>query len=133
MIHLAFVAGLVLLIIGAELLVRGTVLYVGILVLMRIMPRRTGGELAIMDLVFVLLIIGTPESKVAQRGLRGRGLLGQRLQGDNLGRGHGLAVVGARELDGEAALLASAGILRGAHARPERGQLKRDACGAELA
>lgn len=40
----------------AELLVRGTVLYVGILVLMRIMPRRTGGELATMDLVLILLI-----------------------------------------------------------------------------
>lgn len=41
-----------------ELLVRGTVLYFGILVLLRIMPRRTGGELATMDLVFVVLIAG---------------------------------------------------------------------------
>lgn len=39
-----------------ELVARGTVLYLAILVLMRFMPRRTGGELAIMDLVFVLLI-----------------------------------------------------------------------------
>ena len=39
-----------------ELLARGTVLYLGILFLMRLMPRRTGGELAMMDLVFILLI-----------------------------------------------------------------------------
>lgn len=39
-----------------ELIVRGSVLYFGILVLMRLMPRRTGGELAIMDLIFVILI-----------------------------------------------------------------------------
>jgi uncharacterized membrane protein YcaP (DUF421 family) len=39
-----------------ELLVRGTVLYFGLLILVRLMPRRTGGELAMMDLIFVLLI-----------------------------------------------------------------------------
>ncbi|HKO89095.1 MAG TPA: YetF domain-containing protein [Burkholderiales bacterium] len=39
-----------------ELIVRGTVLYFAILILVRVMPRRTGGELATMDLVFVLLI-----------------------------------------------------------------------------
>jgi uncharacterized membrane protein YcaP (DUF421 family) len=39
-----------------ELIARGTVLYFGILILMRFMPRRTGGELATMDLVFLLLI-----------------------------------------------------------------------------
>ncbi|KAA2211645.1 DUF421 domain-containing protein [Teichococcus oryzae] len=39
-----------------EHLARGTILYFGILVLMRIMPRRSGGELAAMDLVFVVLI-----------------------------------------------------------------------------
>lgn len=39
-----------------ELIVRGTVLYLVILLFMRFMPRRTGGELAMMDLVFVLLI-----------------------------------------------------------------------------
>ncbi|MBA2919267.1 DUF421 domain-containing protein [Sphingomonas sp. MAH-20] len=39
-----------------ELLVRGTALYFGVLALVRIMPRRTGGELATMDLIFVLLI-----------------------------------------------------------------------------
>jgi uncharacterized membrane protein YcaP (DUF421 family) len=39
-----------------ELIARGSALYFGILVLMRFMPRRTGGELATMDLVFVVLI-----------------------------------------------------------------------------
>lgn len=39
-----------------ELFVRGTLLYFGLLALVRLMPRRTGGELAMMDLIFVLLI-----------------------------------------------------------------------------
>ena len=39
-----------------ELFVRGSVLYLSILFLMRFMPRRTGGELATMDLIFLLLI-----------------------------------------------------------------------------
>ena len=39
-----------------ELVARGSVLYVCILVLLRVMPRRTGGELATMDLIFVVLI-----------------------------------------------------------------------------
>jgi len=39
-----------------ELLARATVLYLGILLIMRIMPRRTGGELATMDLVLILLV-----------------------------------------------------------------------------
>lgn len=39
-----------------ELVARGTALYFGVLVLVRLMPRRTGGELATMDLIFVLLI-----------------------------------------------------------------------------
>src|SRR5690606_1945781 len=38
-----------------ELIVRGTVLYFAILAFMRLMPR-IGGELAVMDLVFLLLI-----------------------------------------------------------------------------
>src|SRR5690606_5106718 len=38
-----------------ELLVRGTILYFAILTFMRLMPR-IGGELAVMDLVFLLLI-----------------------------------------------------------------------------
>ncbi|MFC0250537.1 DUF421 domain-containing protein [Massilia consociata] len=42
----------------AELGARATVLYVVILVLMRVMPRRTGGELATIDLIFLLLIAG---------------------------------------------------------------------------
>lgn len=39
-----------------ELVVRGTLLYVAVIVLMRFMPRRLGGELAMMDLIFLLLI-----------------------------------------------------------------------------
>lgn len=39
-----------------ELLVRGGVLYFAILLLLRVMPRRTGGELATMDLVLILLM-----------------------------------------------------------------------------
>lgn len=39
-----------------ELLARGTMLYFGLVILVRLMPRRTGGELAMMDLIFVLLI-----------------------------------------------------------------------------
>lgn len=39
-----------------ELILRATALYIAILVLVRILPRRTGGELATMDLIFVLLI-----------------------------------------------------------------------------
>ncbi len=39
-----------------ELFARGTFLYLGILALMRFLPRRTGGELTLADLVFILLI-----------------------------------------------------------------------------
>jgi len=39
-----------------ELLIRGTILYLGLLVLMRFMPRRTGAELGLMDLIWVLLV-----------------------------------------------------------------------------
>ena len=39
-----------------QLIARGSALYLGILFLMRAMPRRTGGELATMDLLFVVLI-----------------------------------------------------------------------------
>ena len=39
-----------------ELIARGSALYFGVFVLVRIMPRRTGGELELMDLIFVLLI-----------------------------------------------------------------------------
>lgn len=39
-----------------ELILRGTILYLGLLFLMRLLPRRTGGELEVMDLVFILLI-----------------------------------------------------------------------------
>lgn len=40
----------------AELLVRAAVMYLGILLLLRIIPRRAGGELATMDLVMILLV-----------------------------------------------------------------------------
>ncbi len=39
-----------------ELVLRGALLYIGILLLLRLLPRRTGGEMAIMDLIFVLLV-----------------------------------------------------------------------------
>ena len=39
-----------------ELMARGSAMYLGVLVLFRIMPRRAGGELARTDLVFILLI-----------------------------------------------------------------------------
>src|SRR5690606_41836685 len=39
-----------------ELIFRGFILYTGILFMFRVLPRRTGGELEFMDLVFVLLI-----------------------------------------------------------------------------
>lgn len=39
-----------------ELLVRATALYFAILILMRLFPRRAGGELATMDLILILLI-----------------------------------------------------------------------------
>ena len=39
-----------------ELVARGAILYFVILILMRLMPRRSGGELAVMDLIFALLI-----------------------------------------------------------------------------
>lgn len=40
----------------AELIIRGALMYLGILLLLRVLPRRTGGELAMMDLIFVILI-----------------------------------------------------------------------------
>lgn len=39
-----------------ELIIKGSVMYLGILLLFRVLPRRTGGEMAMMDLIFVLLI-----------------------------------------------------------------------------
>lgn len=40
----------------AELVIRGSFFYIALLFLLRILPRRTGGELEMMDLVFILLI-----------------------------------------------------------------------------
>lgn len=39
-----------------ELIARGSALYFGILLLMRVMPRRAGGDLATMDMIFIVLI-----------------------------------------------------------------------------
>ncbi len=39
-----------------ELIIRSAALYFGILFLLRIAPRRTGGELAMIDLIFIILI-----------------------------------------------------------------------------
>lgn len=39
-----------------ELILRGSVIYLGILFVFRVLPRRAGGELAMMDLIFVILI-----------------------------------------------------------------------------
>lgn len=39
-----------------ELIARGSALYLGMLILVRLMPRRSGGELGMMDIAFVLLI-----------------------------------------------------------------------------
>ena len=39
-----------------ELFLRGTLLYLAILAFLRVLPRRTGAELAITDLVFVLIV-----------------------------------------------------------------------------
>jgi uncharacterized membrane protein YcaP (DUF421 family) len=49
-----------------EIIARGTALYFGLIILMRVMPRRMGGELATMDLVFILLI-----AQAAAHGLGG--------------------------------------------------------------
>ncbi|WOC16196.1 DUF421 domain-containing protein [Pseudochrobactrum sp. MP213Fo] len=42
-----------------ELIIRGAALYVGFIVVFRILPRRTAGEMAPMDLVFLLLVTET--------------------------------------------------------------------------
>lgn len=39
-----------------ELFARGAVIYLGIMALLRIMPRRTGGELTTTDLIVILLV-----------------------------------------------------------------------------
>lgn len=40
----------------AELVARGSILYVAMLVVLRLLPRRTGGGLAVMDLVLAVLL-----------------------------------------------------------------------------
>src|SRR5690606_34090527 len=49
-----------------ELLVRGTILYFAFLVIMRFIPRRTTGDVAMMDLVFLLLIVEAAAHGVGQ-------------------------------------------------------------------
>jgi len=58
----------------AELAVRALVLYFGILLLLRLMPRRTGGELGTMDLVMILLV-----TEAATHSLGGYSTLGDGL------------------------------------------------------
>lgn len=58
-----------------EHLARGTALYFGILLLMRCMPRRSGGELAAMDLVFVVLIANAAANAMGEYGSVSDGLL----------------------------------------------------------
>ena len=58
-----------------ELIVRGAVLYLAILLLMRFMPRRTGGELAMMDLVMVLLITEAASHALGDYDTLGDGLV----------------------------------------------------------
>lgn len=58
-----------------ELFVRGSVLYFAILFLMRLMPRRTGGELATMDLIFLLLIAEAASNGFGEYTSVGEGLI----------------------------------------------------------
>ncbi|QCU72319.1 DUF421 domain-containing protein [Luteimonas yindakuii] len=58
-----------------ELLARAGVLYFGILFLLRIMPRRTGGELATMDLVLILLMTEAAAHALGDYSSLGDGLL----------------------------------------------------------
>lgn len=58
-----------------ELIVRGTVVYFAILFLMRFMPRRTGGELATIDLIFLLLIAEAASNAFGDYGSVSEGLV----------------------------------------------------------
>lgn len=58
-----------------ELIVRGSALYFAILFLMRFMPRRTGGELATMDLIFLLLIAEAASNAFGEYGSVSEGLV----------------------------------------------------------
>lgn len=39
-----------------EIIIRGSVLYLFIILLMRVLPRRAAGEISVMDIIFVILI-----------------------------------------------------------------------------
>lgn len=58
-----------------ELVVRGVILYLAILVLMRILPRRTGGEAAHMDLIFMLIIADAATNSLGSYSTIGDGLV----------------------------------------------------------
>jgi uncharacterized membrane protein YcaP (DUF421 family) len=58
-----------------ELAARSSVLYLTILLFMRFMPRRTGGELSVMDLVFVLLISESAAQSVGNYSSVGDGVV----------------------------------------------------------
>ena len=50
-----------------ELMLRGAFLFILFMVLFRLLPRRTGGELAPMDLVFLLLITEAASNMAEKR------------------------------------------------------------------
>jgi uncharacterized membrane protein YcaP (DUF421 family) len=58
-----------------ELIARGFVLYLGILALMRLLRRRTGGEVAHMDLIFMLLVAEAAAHSMGHYSAVGDGLL----------------------------------------------------------
>jgi uncharacterized membrane protein YcaP (DUF421 family) len=58
-----------------ELAARGAALYFTILVLLRLMPRRTGGELATMDLAFLLLVAGAASNALGKNPSVGEGIV----------------------------------------------------------
>lgn len=58
-----------------EMIVRGAVLYIAFVVLFRVMPRRAGGELRAMDLVFLLLITEAASHALGEFTAIGDGLI----------------------------------------------------------
>lgn len=58
-----------------ELALRGVLLYLAILFLLRVMPRRTTGEVAAMDLVFILLITESASNALGDYASLGDGIV----------------------------------------------------------
>ena len=58
-----------------ELVLRAVVLYLGILFLLRVMPRRAAGELTPMDLVMILMITESASHALGEYSSVGEGLL----------------------------------------------------------